>query len=200
MCLPHHGKITSHRFSTNTMTGMHTFSASNTPAITPLARRQASLPMKCRSDTYCAPPSPSLIAPTVEPHQSFDCDHLAYCDFARERQQRAYELVHEQHALTVARVNGRNFTPSDVLLRDILILGIWQPAISSARDRINSCMPTQPRARSPSPKVNITLREPTDSSLTMFIAFASCPLHAPCGSWCLQTHGRYNPLQGVLHG
>ena len=25
-------------------------------------------------------------------------------------------------------------------------------------------------------------------------------LHAPCGSWCLQTHGRINPLQGVLHG
>ena len=25
-------------------------------------------------------------------------------------------------------------------------------------------------------------------------------LHAPCGSWCLQTHGRTNPLQGVLRG
>ena len=25
-------------------------------------------------------------------------------------------------------------------------------------------------------------------------------LPAPCGSWCLQTHGRINPLQGVLHG
>ena len=25
-------------------------------------------------------------------------------------------------------------------------------------------------------------------------------LHVPCGSWCLQTHGRTNPLQGVLHG
>ena len=25
-------------------------------------------------------------------------------------------------------------------------------------------------------------------------------LHAPCGSWCLQTHGRINPLHGVLHG
>ena len=25
-------------------------------------------------------------------------------------------------------------------------------------------------------------------------------LHAPCGSWCLQTHGRTNPLQGILHG
>ena len=25
-------------------------------------------------------------------------------------------------------------------------------------------------------------------------------LHAPCGSWCLQTQGRTNSLQGVLHG
>ena len=25
-------------------------------------------------------------------------------------------------------------------------------------------------------------------------------LHAPCGSWCLQTHGCTNPLHGVLHG
>ena len=50
-------------------------------------------------------------------HQSLDRDHLAYCDFARERQQRAYELVREQHALTVARVNGRNSSLSDALLR-----------------------------------------------------------------------------------
>ena len=39
-------------------------------------------------------------------HQSLDLNHLAHCDLARERQQRAYELVREQHALTVARVNG----------------------------------------------------------------------------------------------
>ena len=101
-------------------------------------------------------------------HQSFDCDHLAYCDLARERQQRAYELVHEQHALTGARVNGRNPTLSDALLRDILILG----------NRTNGGVSTQPRARSPSPKVNITWREPTDSSLTMFYRarFLSAPL------------------------
>ena len=46
-----------------------------------------------------------------------DRDQLAYCDLARERQQRAYELVREQHALTVARVNGRNSALSDALLR-----------------------------------------------------------------------------------
>ena len=50
-------------------------------------------------------------------HQSLDRDHFAYCDLARGRQQHAYELVREQHALTVARVNGRNSTLSDALLR-----------------------------------------------------------------------------------
>ena len=50
-------------------------------------------------------------------HQNLDRDQLAYCDLARERQQRAYELVRERHALTVARVNGRNSAPSDALLR-----------------------------------------------------------------------------------
>ena len=48
-------------------------------------------------------------------HQSLDRDRLVYCDFARERQQRAYELVREQHALTVARVNRRNSTLSVAL-------------------------------------------------------------------------------------
>ena len=50
-------------------------------------------------------------------HQSLDRDQLTYCDLARERQQRVYELVREQHALTVARVNGRNSALSDDLLR-----------------------------------------------------------------------------------
>ena len=50
-------------------------------------------------------------------HQSLDRNQLAYCDLARERQPRAYELVQEQHALTVARVNGRNSALSDALLR-----------------------------------------------------------------------------------
>ena len=50
-------------------------------------------------------------------HQNLDRDQLAYCDLACERQQRAYELVREQHVLTVARVNGRNSALSDALLR-----------------------------------------------------------------------------------
>ena len=35
-------------------------------------------------------------------HQNLDRDQLTYCDLARERPQHAYELVREQHALTVA--------------------------------------------------------------------------------------------------
>ena len=50
-------------------------------------------------------------------HQNLGRDQLTYCDLARERQQRAYELVREQHALAVARVNGRNSALSDALLR-----------------------------------------------------------------------------------
>ena len=50
-------------------------------------------------------------------HQSLDRDQLPYCDLARDRRQRAYEIVREQHVLTVARVNGRNSAFSDALLR-----------------------------------------------------------------------------------
>ena len=50
-------------------------------------------------------------------HQSLDRDQLAYCNLARERQQRPYELVCVQHALTVARINSRNSALSDALLR-----------------------------------------------------------------------------------
>ena len=151
-------------------------STSNTPKITPRARRQASPPMKyigCLPRPFLAVFDRSYGGA----HHSLDYDHLAYCDLGRERQQRAYELVHEQHALTVARVNGRNFTLSDALLRKYYYSGqLDQPTISPAPDRINSCVPTQPRARSSSPKVNITSREPTDSSLTMFIVLASYSL------------------------
>ena len=50
-------------------------------------------------------------------HQNLDCDQRAYYDLARERQHRAYEVVQEQHALTVPQVNGRNSALSDALLR-----------------------------------------------------------------------------------
>ena len=82
--------------------------------------------------------------------QGLDHDYLAYCDPARERQRRAYELVREQHALTAARVNGRNSTLSDALFCDILILGDWtdppyilHPTVSTAacqRSRARDCL------------------------------------------------------------
>ena len=50
-------------------------------------------------------------------YQNLDRDQLACFDLAREHQQRAYELVREQHALTVLWVNGRNSALSDALLR-----------------------------------------------------------------------------------
>ena len=59
-------------------------------------------------------------------HHSLDRNHLAYNDLARERQQRAYELVREHYALTVARINGRNSTLSDALLgRPKYVAGGW---------------------------------------------------------------------------
>ena len=143
--------------------------------------------------------------------------------------------------------------PSDTSFLPIerMVQTITNPTL----DSINSCVLTQPRARSPAPKVNATSRVPTDSLLTTSTAFALYPLlclleppfwfhpfdgswwlgkikqpsnvlgryvvrfldnpgpalidlpesayntalHAPCGSWRLQTHGRINPLQGVLH-
>ena len=74
-------------------------------------------------------------------HQSFDRDHLACCDLDRERQQHAYELVREQHALTVVRVNGRNSTLSDALLRrPKYVAGGWVWVYNTAattRQRLN---------------------------------------------------------------
>ena len=42
-------------------------------------------------------------------------EHLAYCDVATDRQQRAYDIVREHHALTVSRVERRNSALSDAL-------------------------------------------------------------------------------------
>ena len=48
-------------------------------------------------------------------HQSLARDHLAYCDLASERQQRANDVVREMHTLTVSRVERRNSALSDAL-------------------------------------------------------------------------------------
>ena len=66
-------------------------------------------------------------------HQSLNHDHLAYGDLAREWQQRAYEFLREQHALTVARVNGRNSTLSDALVHcPKYVAGGWVWAYNTA--------------------------------------------------------------------
>ena len=49
----------------------------------------------------------------VAGHQSFARDHLVYYDLATDRQQRAYDIVREHHALTVSRVERRNSALSD---------------------------------------------------------------------------------------
>ena len=49
----------------------------------------------------------------VAGHQSVARDHLAYCDLATDRQQRAYDIAREHHALTVSRVERRNSVLSD---------------------------------------------------------------------------------------
>ena len=89
----------------------------NTPITSPLAPPRSLPPMKSTSDASRAPPLIVFDRSYGDAHQNLDRDQLAHRDLARERQQRAYELVREQHALTVARVNGRNSTLSDGLLR-----------------------------------------------------------------------------------
>ena len=42
-------------------------------------------------------------------------DHLAYCDQATDRQQRANGIVRKHHTLTVSRVNRRNSALADAV-------------------------------------------------------------------------------------
>ena len=62
----------------------------------------------------------------VAGHQSLARDHLAYCDLASERQQRANDIVHEMHYLTVSRVEQQSSTLSDAL-RSVpnFVVGKW---------------------------------------------------------------------------
>ena len=77
--------------------------------------------------------------------QSPDRDHLAYCDLARERQQRAYELVREQHALTTTRINGSNSTLSDALLSRPKYIRRWRLGMGLQHSRHNPTRTSQRR-------------------------------------------------------
>ena len=59
-------------------------------------------------------------------HRSLARDHLAYCDRASERLQRANDTVREMHALTVSRVEQRASALSDAL-RQVpnFVVGNW---------------------------------------------------------------------------
>ena len=59
-------------------------------------------------------------------HQSLARNHLACCNLATNRQQRAYDIVREHHALTVSRVERSNSTLS-VALRPVpkFAVGGW---------------------------------------------------------------------------
>ena len=60
-------------------------------------------------------------------------DHLAYCDLATDRQQRANDIVRKHHALTVSRVNRRNSALADALRPSPKIaVGGWAWVYNSA--------------------------------------------------------------------
>ena len=62
----------------------------------------------------------------VTGHQSLARDHLAYCDLASERQQRANDIVREMHTLTDSRVERRNSALSDALRQvSNFVVGNW---------------------------------------------------------------------------
>lgn len=49
-----------------------------------------------------------LERPKAGGNRSLNRDHLAYCNLARDRQQRAYDIARQQHALTVTRIERWN--------------------------------------------------------------------------------------------
>lgn len=60
-------------------------------------------------------------------HQSLDRDQLEYCDLAADRQQRrSYELVREEHLLSVSRIERRNSVLLDALHKlPVYTVGGW---------------------------------------------------------------------------
>ena len=68
--------------------------------------------------------------PFARGHQSLDRDHPEYCDLGADRQRRAYELVREQHKLSVSRIERRNSALSDALHKlPTYAIGDWVGSI-----------------------------------------------------------------------
>ena len=137
MCLPHHDWDAS-------------FSTSNTPAITPLARRQASLPAKYTSDAYRVPPSPSLIAPTVEPIRALNATTSPIGTLPENGNSTPTSSPRAWTARPYSRwVNGRISTLSGALLRDVLILDIWINPPSALHPTVSTAACQRSRVRDP---------------------------------------------------
>ena len=74
--------------------------------------------------------------PNIGGHQSLDRDHLAYCNLATDRQQRAYRIVREHHAVTTSRLARRNTPIMDALrLSPPYTVGGWAWVYNSAATR-----------------------------------------------------------------
>ena len=71
----------------------------------------------------------------VARHQSLVRDHLAYCDLATDRQQRANDIFRKHHALTLSRVNRRSNALDNAHLNSLWVVGHGCTALlpSSAR-------------------------------------------------------------------
>ena len=114
----------------------------------------------------------------VAGHQSLARDHLAYCDLATSRQQRAYDIIREHHALSASRVEGHSSALSDAL-RAVpkFTVGGWVWVFNTAA-AIRQVAKTDTGAKVL--KANLSLNWTGPYKV---LAFGSCtPAHTPDGS------------------
>ena len=89
----------------------------------------------------------------VAGRQSLARDHLAHCDLASERQQRANDIVREMHAVTVSRVERRNSALSALISLWVIGFGCIIPLhYSPRRESRHGC---KGRAPEPLPTLKI---------------------------------------------
>ena len=89
-------------------------------------------------------------------HQSLALDHLAYCALVTDQQPRAKDVARKHHALTVSRVNRRNFALADAL-RPIpkIAVGGWAWVYNSA-STIRQVVKANTDAKVPKAKLALT--------------------------------------------